>query len=657
MKRNFTLVAAVLIWTTATFAGPDISLLSAKADQYRGTFDSVVLMEETHVKVAPSGMTEVLETRAIKILSHAGCRDHHTVSFFYDPLTQMQEVAGASILHENGTETEIPLDSVKNYPQPARAIYWPNIRISIPFGLLQPGDVIQYTVKRKGFSYALLDEPAPGSGNESRFQPPMKGHFYDIVHFQGYQPILFKEYSVELPQEKPIQYRFFHGEVTPMSEFTDYGMRYTFAKSDIEPVKREAHMVSISNVCAKLLISTTVSWEDKSEWFYGVNEDFAFNYTPEIKEKVDELVANCKTDDEKIDVLNHWVAHYMRYSGLTMGEGEGYTLHPADMNYTDRQGVCKDKASLLITFLRAAGFDAYPAMTMAGARIEDFPADHFNHCVVALREDDGTFTMLDPTWVPWVREQWSSAEQEQQYLIGYKEGQPLMTTPYSPPEKHYYRVRSRFDLDENGTLSGSIHIAAEGQTDARIRRYTQGDYQSQADTYFISLITDVYPGAVVRNLKYQDPWDISKPMTISMDVEIPSFATATPDGMSFRSMSLLIPREDPVNIELDERWKNGERHYGFRTRCTKLVTVDETIRFPENVDTAVSIMPGVKPVQGDYADLNIDIQAEKRTVRTRMTMSLKRRVYPAEAWNNVADAIGGYQTAADTWFRIGYEEK
>lgn len=40
------------------------------------------------------------------------------------------------------------------------------------------------------------------------------------------------------------------------------------------------------------------------------------------------------------------------------------------MNYTDRCGVCKDIAGTLISFLRMAGFEAYPAMTMAGSRVE-----------------------------------------------------------------------------------------------------------------------------------------------------------------------------------------------------------------------------------------------------------------------------------------------
>lgn len=55
-----------------------------------------------------------------------------------------------------------------------------------------------------------------------------------------------------------------------------------------------------------------------------------------------------------------------------MGTGEGYTLHKGTMIFRDRSGVCKDKAGMLITMLRAAGFESYPAMTMAGSRIDHF---------------------------------------------------------------------------------------------------------------------------------------------------------------------------------------------------------------------------------------------------------------------------------------------
>lgn len=65
-----------------------------------------------------------------------------------------------------------------------------------------------------------------------------------------------------------------------------------------------------------------------------------------------------------------------------------------------------------------AGFEAYPAMTMAGSRVESIPADHFNHSVAVVKLSNGTYIPLDPTWVPFLRELWSSAEQQQNYLPG-----------------------------------------------------------------------------------------------------------------------------------------------------------------------------------------------------------------------------------------------
>ena len=39
----------------------------------------------------------------------------------------------------------------------------------------------------------------------------------------------------------------------------------------------------------------------------------------------------------------------------------------------------------IISMLRMAGFEAYPAMTMAGSRVESIPADHFNHSVAVVK--------------------------------------------------------------------------------------------------------------------------------------------------------------------------------------------------------------------------------------------------------------------------------
>jgi hypothetical protein len=380
-----------------------------------------------------------------------------------------------------------------------------------------------------------------------------------------------------------------------------------------------------------------------------VNEHFSFKITKEIRKKVDELIKNAKTDEEKIDILNHWVAHYIRYSGLSMGKGEGYTLHPSDMIMRDRSGVCKDKASLLITFLRAAGFEAYPAMTFAGAKIDDFPADFFNHCVVALREKDGNFKMLDPTWVPWVREQWSSAEQEQQYLIGYKEGQNLKTTDYSPPENHYYRIKSTGYVNSDNIYSGKIKITCEGQTDARMRRYLMRNTKKEGDAYFKNIIFKMFPTAKIIKLEYQNPFDISKNMEAEIEFTADDFLIG---NMYYKSPCLNYIYFDPVNRNVKVKLPDSERKYGFRTSCTKLIKMEENIRFSHKLKKDNVVLPADKSHQGDFASLNIAYILKDKSIGLRGTVSFNRRVYKKEEYYDFKETVNEFLNSKNEFFQI-----
>ena len=60
---------------------------------------------------------------------------------------------------------------------------------------------------------------------------------------------------------------------------------------------------------------------------------------------------------------------------------------------------------------------------------------------------------LDPTWVPFCRELWSSAEQQQNYLPGVPEGSDLCITPVSAPENHYVRIKADNRLYADGTFA------------------------------------------------------------------------------------------------------------------------------------------------------------------------------------------------------------
>ncbi|MCP4214782.1 MAG: DUF3857 and transglutaminase domain-containing protein, partial [bacterium] len=436
---------------------------AGNASDYPGS-SHMIVFEKTDAKVMDSGLSHVTVETLYKVLNTDGAKKLKSIFFPYDPQSAFTEVKEARVIKKCGKIIDLPVKT-KDYTAPARAIYWGAREILLPVGRLEPGDGILVKTYRKGYTYALLMQE-----DDEKYIPPMRGHYYDIVPFYSNIPMLTKSYKVSMPVSKKVQYEFYNGEARHYVHFRGKRTEYFWEKKNILPVKGEANAVNPSDYKSKLLISTSPDWQAKSLWFNKVNEDYgSFEYSDEIKRKADEITRGAGTDMEKISRLTHWTAEEIRYSGISMGEGEGFTLHKGTMNYRDRCGVCKDIAGMLVTLLRAAGYESYPAMTMAGSRIDPIPADQFNHCVTVVKLD-GKYKLLDPTWVPGVRELWSSAEQQQEYLMGVPEGAGLKSTPVSPPENHYFKFAIDSRVSPQGRLTGTIKIQAEGQSDARVRR-------------------------------------------------------------------------------------------------------------------------------------------------------------------------------------------
>jgi transglutaminase-like putative cysteine protease len=321
----------------------------------------ILVYDSTNVDVQETGLSYYNNSRLFKVLTPAGAKELAVLKFDYDPLTAFVRIETARVIRANGKIEEIKSDNFYDYPAPARMIYWGARQKMIGIGRLEPGDGIEVKYFKKGFAYALL---AQDELSDEYYMPPMRGHFYDIVEFFSSFPIKEKVYSVLIAKEKNLQYKFYNGKVNETITDQKGKKYYSFSVKNIMPLRREPKMVALSDVAPKLLLSTSPDWQTKSKWFCGVNEDYgSFKSTPEIDKKVNEILKGATNELDSISRLNHWVADEIRYSGLSMGKGEGFTLHKGEMDFADRCGVCKDKAGMLVTMLRAAGFESYPAMT------------------------------------------------------------------------------------------------------------------------------------------------------------------------------------------------------------------------------------------------------------------------------------------------------
>jgi len=683
-----TLAAAAVLTSVSAQA----SSMAAPEDDAFKSAPTVTLLDSTYVNVKPTGSGTFNITRKFRVQTQAGALANHCVVYDYDPMTAAAKFKSASIRHRDGSVTQVDLSLAKDYVVPHTSIFWGASQIMLEFGQLRPGDVVTYEIEKKGFTYALLADAeesfatsgfsvgpdglaSTASGNmyaasgmtgasmglaganthaagaesdEERFVPPMRGQFYDIVPFWVDQPTRRKVYCLELPDTCQLQYKLFQyeGKYEEVKDRRNGRQILKIALTNQLPFVKEPNMVDLFDVAPKLMLSTTKNWLEKSRWFNRVNEEFgSFKATPEAKAVVAELLKGKKTDMEKITILTHWAADNIRYIGLPMGKGEGYTLHPLDMDMTDRLGVCKDIAGTLIGLLRIAGFKAYPAMTMAGSRVEKIPADHFNHCVCVVRMKDGSLMPLDPTWVPFCRELWSSAEQQQNYLPGIPEGHDLAETPISAPENHYFRVTAQDTLLANGTLRGTFTLNAEGQSDKSVRRiFTQG-WMSQWQQTLEAELLRVSPQAKVYSVDYgKDPKNYMQgPIKMVFTYEIPDYAYGGSEGMAFIPL-LTNNLYASVQSFLRVGGNQPEHKYAFKDGCSRQVEFNETIVLPKGLKMQTA--PLLSDLTNSAANIKASLQQQDDRIKLNLKAEFNKRVYAAEEWPGfkaVVDAYKQYQ--------------
>jgi len=603
-----------------------------ESDSYAG-YDRVTLYDSMTVRMEENGLSHYVNHQRYRVLSDAGCRDNNAVIVDYDPLSAYCEIRDVVIYRHDGTE-EHPDFMVCDYPAPAHMIYWGARQKMVALGRLEIGDEVEFLTYKKGYSYALLQ----GEDPDAKYIPPMRGHFYDIVPFWSSQPVKEKVYQVSVLTNKNLQYHVYNGHLVVRTQTDGDRTIFTFAMKDIMPLKTPRYTVANNDIQAKLIVTTAQNWESKSMWFYGVNEDFgSFEATPEIQQKVNELLKPAKTENDSLDILTHWVADNIRYSGISMGEGEGYTLHKCEMTFRDRCGVCKDKAGMLIGMLRAAGFKAYAAMTMAGERIEDIPADQFNHCVTVVQRRNGNYQLLDPTWVPGVRgELWSSAEQQQNYLMGLPNGAKLGLTPVSDPKNHYVRMTAQSEVTKNGTLKATVTITADRQSDRTVR-YVFDGFRTEWQLNVENMLYWEYPNAKIKSVKYTSEDDyLKQPVKITYQFEIPDYAVVTDKEVIAtpflaNGFYTFVMRHLYYDVSLEKR------DYPFTDGCSRYVAISETMKVPSGYtrvstpDSRQFVTPSISFKGGYTIGYNMVTFTEN--------ISLGKRVYEASEWPAYRNAV------------------
>ncbi|MHC4129861.1 MAG: DUF3857 domain-containing transglutaminase family protein [Planctomycetota bacterium] len=664
--RRITLLLVLGAWGPAAFAHQDaggrllpgdtppptaFSRLADAGDAEDHTgFNHIVVHDLTVNRVDEQGVASADVYVLYKVLDAEGCRELSALRWGYEPRNNRVDVREVNLIRD-GKRISVDIGPVLDLPAPQSMMYWNNRIKLLQLPRLREGDGVEVRTLRTGFSYALLASQAnagSGAGSEpdgESFIPPMPGEYFDIVLFPADVPVLEKRYEVHLPPAKRLHTQVYNGPLYSSTTYGADGNVYAWWGFDLPATPHEPHQADHSDIVTKVVMATVESWEAKSRWFFEIN-DGQFDTSPGIDAKVRQILGEAGvargTDDEKAEALVHWVAQNIRYSGQTMGEGEGFTLHPGPMIFEQRSGVCKDIAGMLVTMMRAAGIPAYGAMTMAGSRIEEVPADQFNHCVAWI--------MYDPTWVPYNNDIWSKLETEQHYLIGSPEGETLSQIPYSPPEESPLRLRHDARLRPDGTLEGTMRLEGSGAVDGRLRRMVARAPRRHLNDRFAALLAPMCPGVEGVQVSHHVPDDFSGDMWIEVSYRAPGFALAIGDALEFTSPAMAVLQGDPALFRAGEQTWEDERKADVMLYYTQLIDAEETIRLPGGFEAARA--PETTEVDHTYAYFGGSSEARDGRLTIRSRAEVRRRQIPPDGYEGFVAAMREARAWSEEAFRV-----
>jgi transglutaminase-like putative cysteine protease len=500
---------------------------SIKPPTYDKEVSAVVLVDDSTTTIDSDGHVNEVYNFAVRILKREG-RDHAIGRVGYLPdIGKVKDfrawlVRGAGDIKRYGKDQTADLAAVDNdiYNEYRRKV----IRASDD---ADAGMVFAYTFSREDRSVFSQTDWA----------------------FQSSVPVINSRYTLILPAGwRAEAVTFNHPKIEPKVT----GSTYTWELSNLPAIPDEPWSPSLSNLVPRLAVSyyppegqttaikTFADWASLAAWMSEL-EDPQVLVDDALSRKAYELTALAKTEFEKIQSIAQYVQNIQYISIQTgLGRGGGYRPRSSTEVFAKSYGDCKDKANLMRAMLRVVGITAIPVSIWSGDPDyvkPDWPSpQQFNHCIIAVKVSDqtqagtivqhptlGRLLIFDPTDSETPLGDLPIYLQGSLALIDSKETKELTKMPVTSPEMNQLERSVALSLDADGTLKGSIHEQAKGQTAVRLRsefrRLSKPEYNSMIETW-------VSHGASAAKVGRIEPADNVNDGRFSLNVEFSANAYA-----------------------------------------------------------------------------------------------------------------------------------
>jgi Flp pilus assembly protein TadD len=273
--------------------------------------------------------------------------------------------------------------------------------------------------------------------------------------------------------------------------------------------------------------STGASWQAMATEYAKIVDSRAD--TAAVQSLVDGLIAGKKATAEKEAVLLDYLDRQVRYTGIEFG-GAAIVPHEPAETLAKKYGDCKDKATLLVTMLRAAGIPAYVALLNAGSRM-DVPAELpgmglFDHAIVYVPEiaASGSQPALAALWIDATDRyarlgQLPIADQGRMSLIARPETTALTQIPLASSKENTLLELRTITLSENGPATVTEKTQPRGVYESRYRSYYADKPDKDTRDNLSSYVKAQYVSDSLTTVERTDPADLANQFELTVACE------------------------------------------------------------------------------------------------------------------------------------------
>jgi transglutaminase-like putative cysteine protease/tetratricopeptide (TPR) repeat protein len=510
------LLTSSLVLAYAQAPPPPPTPPAAAPADYPG--ESVVFNHLTRIYTYAADGTGTREiTGAVEVRNQAGVKALSVINFDFASSSEHVEIDYVRVHHADGSLTSTSAADAQELPTEVtrEAPFYSDLKQEqIPIRSLQPGDLLEYKLRIV------------------RTKPEAPGHFYGAeTFFLPSNGLVIRSEAVELDVPKDAYLQVWSPNYKPTTTDTATTRIYRWQSSQLAPTagKERTALLKLDNnptlgtsdepALPAIAWTNFHSWQEIGAWYRSLVGSRA-QPDDDIRAKVATLTAGKSTPDEKARAIYAYVSSQVRYIGVAFGVGR-FQPHNASDVLSNQYGDCKDKSTLLISMLAAAGIPADAVLIGAGSTFNPAvpsPAA-FNHAIT-LAHIDGQPVWLDSTpEVSPFRLLNPLIRGKQSLVIPSTGDAHIETTPLAPPFPSTIHFEATGTLDDTGTSHSHLVMDLRGDNEVDYRQAVRTVSAAQWDDLMQRISYAMAFAGKVTNTQFSRPDHTSTPFHVTYDYQ------------------------------------------------------------------------------------------------------------------------------------------